>query len=55
MSNSTIQLPDWKKSVDWMIPVTEGPLTECLLYLYYNIYRNDGPTFVDIITVDIFK
>ena len=30
----TIWLPD-KKSGNWMFPVTEGQLTECLLYIQY--------------------
>ena len=31
----TIGLPSCLKSVNWMFLVTEGPLTECLLYLNY--------------------
>ena len=32
---TTIQLTDYKKSDNWMFPVTEGPITECLLYLWF--------------------
>ena len=34
---TTIQLMDYLKSGNWMFPVTEGPITKCLMYLIFEM------------------